>query len=344
MIHKDNPLPDRLERAQDSQPREPDMKYYAMRTDRWNRPLVLRELRQGRLRQGWGYAPRLDLRMLRDRNDRGEQLDEEEIAAWKNWRMLGGDDGFAVGTRLLLSNLPNDGQFVLVEMSGAYDYQPVQLSKAENINDLGEDYGHILPVSAPSKRAFFAYQDERVTAPLRRSMTSRSRIWSLADHSRNLDELWQLAQSGDVGAVQWDRAGALARVVSDADAAVRDKWHEVFLDRLRQSFQNAELEEPCKRLLEAIFRGADVQWTAGPTEHGADLVVSYEDPVARSGEPPALSWLLLVQVKAWEGAAHDLSAVDQIDEAFQYYRNRGSARGLDHDAVRRGKSGVQDAP
>jgi hypothetical protein len=37
---------------------------------------------QGRLRQGWGYDDRLDLRLINQKDQQKQPLDEEESAAW----------------------------------------------------------------------------------------------------------------------------------------------------------------------------------------------------------------------------------------------------------------------
>jgi len=39
-------------------------RYWAIRTDRHNRALLLDQVRQGRLRQVWGYDPSRDLRLI----------------------------------------------------------------------------------------------------------------------------------------------------------------------------------------------------------------------------------------------------------------------------------------
>ncbi len=295
------------------------MKFYAMRTDRENQDLVLEELRQGRLRQGWGYAPDQDLRLVQSRKQEGTPLSTEQKEAWGNRRMLGGDDGFSPSdTILLLPNLPKVSQFILVEVNGEYDYQPIRLSKGR------QDYGHILPVTLPpSGLTGFAYRDPRVLAPLRRSLTCRSRIWSLADHAENIRGLLDLTRGGDIQHIQLDLTEAFKQTYGRAFGVVRLALQEAFQKELERAFTSADFEAPCEILLRTIFPFATVERTGGAGEHGADIVVTWKDSLIPNpdGEVSPLSWRLVVQVKDWDRTAADLKPIDQIRTAKQYYED-----------------------
>ena len=82
---------------------EPTRGYWAIRTDRLNRDLIFNELKEGRLRQGWGWDPTQDLARIADKRKAGQALSEVEAAAWSNRRMY---DSVREGDRLLLPGLP----------------------------------------------------------------------------------------------------------------------------------------------------------------------------------------------------------------------------------------------
>lgn len=296
---------------------------YAMRTDRDSRQLLLDELRQGRLRQGWGYVSEQNLNSVAAKVKNGDPLSARESSAWRNWRMLGGKDGFCVGTRLLLPNMPSDGRFMLVEVTGGYEFSMLSLPGGE------KDYGHVLPVKGPTppdRTASFSYRDARVPAALRQSLRCQSRIWSLAEYGTALGQLWDEASQGREPPEPSNAGFALRRVYKAALGAVRDQLQSEFLRQLEGSFQAAELEQPCQVLLQRIFPDADVERTAGPAERGADLVVKWEDPLARVGAPTPLSWQIVVQVKCWSGEATDTTAIDQIKTAYRHYGPDGAVR------------------
>ncbi len=51
--------------------------YWAFRTDSKNRDYFYSELKEGRLRQGWGYVDSQDLDIIRNYNKLGKVLSED---------------------------------------------------------------------------------------------------------------------------------------------------------------------------------------------------------------------------------------------------------------------------
>jgi len=101
-------------------------RYWAIRTDKYNIPLILGELRAGRLRQGWGSNPSQDLRLVQAEISHGgnykERLTEVQKEVLGHLKMLSkADDGVQVGDWILLPNLPEKGSFFLIaEVTGEY--------------------------------------------------------------------------------------------------------------------------------------------------------------------------------------------------------------------------------
>jgi hypothetical protein len=112
---------------------------WMMRTDRTNATWLWSEVEAGRLRQGWGYQPKQDLALMRDRADRGEAFDGDDDLAWDNRRMLTGESGgIEIGDLILTPHLPREWRWSVLRVVGPYRYE---------IHDGLGDYGHILPVS-----------------------------------------------------------------------------------------------------------------------------------------------------------------------------------------------------
>lgn len=89
-------------------------RYSAIRTDRDNRELLLKELRPGRLRPGWGNDASQDLRV--SAISRGERLTEKQQEVLLYLKMLStAEDGVQIGDWVLAPNLPEDGSFMIAE-------------------------------------------------------------------------------------------------------------------------------------------------------------------------------------------------------------------------------------
>jgi hypothetical protein len=294
-----------------------------MRTDRENSGLILEELRLGRLRQGWGYDGSQDLHLLVKKRQAGEEFTSAERDAWRNRPMLGGEHGINTGDIVLVPNLPSSGEFLLLEVEGPYRFEPLKLHGETDVNGLGQDYGHILPVGKIEKPVPIPMQDEQVHAGLRGSLTCRSRLWSISDYGENVEELLHARRP----AQEWDLDGAFRRTIDDALRGVEDTLEAQISEHLGKRFSRAELEVPCARILRHLFPGATVERHGGPAEHGADIVVTWEDPLAVSGSASGLSWRAVFQVKDWNGTATDTTGVDQLAVAVHHYSDEYPVRG-----------------
>jgi len=101
----------------------PKRRYWAIRTDRDNKSRLLSELQQGRLRQGWGYDPSQDLRLIQADIIKGgkwwERLSETQKQVLPHLLMLSSaKDSVQLGDWILVPNLPDDGYFLIVEVAG----------------------------------------------------------------------------------------------------------------------------------------------------------------------------------------------------------------------------------
>lgn len=73
-------------------------RYFVVRTDKRRAAFIRKELEAGRLRQGWGWQPEQDIRLIRRKLDEGGSLTAEETAAWRNRRLLDTErDGLKLG-------------------------------------------------------------------------------------------------------------------------------------------------------------------------------------------------------------------------------------------------------
>lgn len=260
---------------------------WAVRTDRRHRAdLILPELRRGVLRQGWGYFPEQDLRLIRARLIAGDDVGDDEYDAWsRNRRLLPDEpDGISVGDWLLLPNLPADGRWTLARAGDTYDFE---------IACTG-DHGHARAVTVVREDIDPRVID--VPAGLRRTTRCQRALWNLDGF------LPDVARLGGALSERPPIDRAIADVVAAAQAAA---WV-----RLRHHFGGAELEGPIAMLLRELYN--DVEQRGGPCERGADLICHSTDPL---GLPTTVA----VQVKMWDGAADDPEPFTQLAEAARNY-------------------------
>lgn len=256
--------------------------------DRPSREFFAKELEAGRLRQGWGYDPRLDLRKLREKRERGEDLTQKEEAAWERCRpML---DSVEEGDYVAVKNVPSTDKFTLVEVTGDYDF---------DLKDIG-DFGHYLPVRVIQS---FHKQGAAVPAPLvnalnrerhpiRRTKKHRDRVVKLAEQSYSEEEA--LEPEPETQTIEsWQRA---------LWPALRDRLQETLDSRLAERLVLSMLEQG----------GLDVVYNAGPSEKGADILAEVDIGYGLSTD-------LAVQVKMRWGVDNRTNGVDQLIEAFEEY-------------------------
>ncbi len=302
------------------------MGYWAIRSDRNNQSLILAELREGRLRQGWGYDDNQDLNILQAKSlakgDWWQQLTNDQKAAWGNIKMLGSrDDSVQIGDVILVPNLPEYGFFMLVRVTGPYRYEPLQLTQEHDVNDLGQDYGHILPVTIITPNGINKYAVD-VDAAIRSTLRTPMRMWNLGGYSEAIERLIAALEQGADTATPTTGEGRLATAWELALSAASEMLNQQLWGHLDSRFRAAEWEEPLKLVLQSLYPKSEVIWTAGRSEQGADLVLKIPDHFGGG-----LPWIILIQVKNYE-AEIGPAVIDQLVTAYESYRNQGKILSL----------------
>ncbi len=168
-------------------------RYWAIRTDKENRSLLLKELLDGRLRQGWGYDSSQNLELVQKEISKGgewwNRISETQGEVLRHLRMLSSSkDSVQVGDWIVVPNLPENGFFFIVEIVGKYYYDPIKLSQEQDINKLGQDYGHVLPIKVLTKKGINKYSDN-VHADIRRTLKVPMRMWNLDGYYKYIEKL-----------------------------------------------------------------------------------------------------------------------------------------------------------
>lgn len=274
-------------------------RYLVVRTDRTAKSFILAELEQRRLRQGWGWLPEQDLRSVAAKLAAGTPLSKPEASAWRNHRLLPSTPGgVQPGDIIVLPNLPLQGTWVIARVTGGYRYDIPEL----------EDYGHIVEVELvrdpTGKIAVVEADNAAVEAPLRATMRSMSRIWSIDHLGAQVEAVLAAIAGGKDTKSSEPAADKVTRVLEAArDAAGAE---------IERCYKAAELEHLVHPLLVRIY-GERVQHRGGPSEQGADFLVYTEDVLG-------LEYIVGVQVKCFKETHHDTHALEQIKLARSAHR------------------------
>jgi hypothetical protein len=172
-------------------------RYWSIRTDTTNNtPYIWRELRGGRLRQGWGRRAEEDLAVIASLVAAGRPLDEWQRQTWRgNRRLLTSEsDAVGQGDLVICPHLPSYGLWTIVRVVGPYRY-----SIDDGRNWMGKpDFGHILPVEVVTDP--IPWRDPAISTDLGKAMRFRQRMRNLDTYRSEVEELGRVfARASAVG-------------------------------------------------------------------------------------------------------------------------------------------------
>ena len=252
------------------------------------------ELQEHRLRQGWGYDDKLDLRRLNEKVVSKAQLDPQEREAWDRccYMLL----YIKVGDLVAVKNVPARDKFTIVRVTGPYDF---------TLGDQ-EDYEHVLPVEIVG---VYHKQSGFVPTTLVNALNrAQSPIIVTYKHQQAVCDLASKA------AVTTPEERAKPELFKEKVA----KWPSKLFPHLRVALEHDLDSKGTERLiLEMLKRdGMDVVWNAGPGEQGADLL---GDPQIGYGIP----YKIAIQVKMHWREDADQTGIDQLEHAIAAHGVQG---------------------
>ncbi len=260
----------------------------------WNidadsRDFFWKEIQAGRLRQGWGYDPKLDLRTMQAQIRNGQPLDDQQQIAWnRSGPML---DAIEQEDLIVVKNVPERGRFVLVRIVGGYEF---------DIPEEMGDFGHFLPcalVTCP-----FRMDAQVVQSKLARAL-GRER------HPIRITYKHDEAVKGLAAISPEDQGREPRDSLDEALGGWRSDLAKELQKRIWERRDPREAELLVEMLLRHRFRG-EIVVTAGPSERGADRVCDV--PMGLG-----LTTRIAVQVKLHENESSDEQGLEQIRQALE---------------------------
>ena len=148
---------------------EREKHYWGYRIDVKNPDFFFKELEQGRLWQGWGYAE-------------NQKLPEtEDSGARKNLSMY---EKVKKGDILLIPRLPDWGSVAIVEATE--DWDDKEKGYKFEIDNEKKDYGHIFPAKYIG---CFNRHGKDVSGNIQSTLKARNRFWNISRLSEDVEKI-----------------------------------------------------------------------------------------------------------------------------------------------------------
>ena len=252
-------------------------------------PGILDELQAGYARIGWSWENKLDLRLINEKVQQGNGLDQDEQAAK---RCLGFLTRPEIGDYLIYPHQPARRQFCVVQVTGEYEYSTEE-------NGIRGDFRSFRPCSliTPSP---VAWDDVIVLSQLRQRLGTPGRFSEVSDTRPFFAFLQGLSEAGR------RQDGSIQAILN----RIYKKLRENLPDLLLAEFNRADLSRRfCSELFERMGYSFNVQ--EGRGEAGSDVVVTVGSPLL----PDKVEFQIGVQAFAYTGTveAEDLrSKLNQL--------------------------------
>lgn len=273
--------------------------YWGYRIDVKNQDFFFKELEQGRLRQGWGYAENQKLPNTKDSGAR------------KNLSMY---DNVKKGDILLIPRLPDWGSVAIAEAIEDWD----KGYKFE-IDDEKKDFGHIFPARYIG---CFNRHGKDVSGNIQSTLKARNRFWNISRLSEDVEKIRENLEGNreSTSVIENIKNIVSEQVKSHFDL---ERFSNKVFEEYNNKFESVKWEEVLKNILEKIYPGYEIERIGGSKEeeHGTDVLVTI------SGLSNLEKYNIAIQVKNYKGEISDDNIdniIKQINKAEEYgWKNNG---------------------
>ena len=276
--------------------------YWGYRIDVKNQDFFFKELQQGRLRQGWGYAE-------------NQKLPEtEDSGARKNLSIY---HNVKEGDILLIPRLPDWGSVAIVEAT--QDWDDKEKGYKFEIDDEKKDYGHIFPAKYIG---CFNRHGKDVSGNIQSTLKARNRFWNISRFSEDIEKIIKNLEGNRESTSVIEN---IKNIVSEQVKFYFDlkRFSEKVIDEYNRKFTASQWEEVIKNILEKIYPGYEIERIGGSKEekHGTDILVTI------SGFSNLEKYNIAMQVKNYNDVISDNNIdniIKQINKAEEYvWENNG---------------------
>ncbi|MCB9250854.1 MAG: hypothetical protein H6605_00165 [Flavobacteriales bacterium] len=268
--------------------------YWCYRIDKSQSKYFYSELLEGRLRQGWGWDQKQDLRNF--------QMDG---GAARNRPMF---NKVKKGDILIIPQLPNWGEVAVAEATEDWN-----VGYYFEIDKNLWDYGHIFPAKYIKK---FIRSNEKVTGNLRSTLKNPSRFWNVNQYASDIEIILNSTES-DLYKTQDYNSRLENSILNTFSEVFNEKlFAEKLFNKLNEQFSREEWEYALVYGLRKLFPFYEIERKGGilETHHGTDILIKLPSILSN------YQYAIAIQVKDYEGYVKN-DVISQINKADTYWEN-----------------------
>jgi|GEM_PF-363225 hypothetical protein len=278
---------------------EREKNYWGYRIDVKNQDFFFKELEQGRLRQGWGYAENQKL------------PDTKDSDARKNLSMY---EKVKKGDILLIPRLPDWGSVAIAE--AVEDWNDIEKGyrfEIAKLDDGNEDFGHIFPARYIG---CFNRHGKDVSGNIQSTLKARNRFWNISRLSEDVEKIMKNLEGNKESTSVVENIKNIVSEQVKSHFNLKGFYEKVIVE-YNQKFTASQWEDVLKNVLEKIYPGYEIEKTGGmkEEEHGTDLLA------VTSGLSNLEKYNIAIQVKNYKGKISDdniNNIIEQINKAKRY--------------------------
>ena len=271
--------------------------YWGYRIDVKNQDFFFKELEQGRLRQGWGYAENQKLPDTKDGDAR------KNFSMYKNVKK---------GDILLIPRLPDWGSVAIAEAAEDWDNKEKGYRfEIAKLDDGNEDYGHIFPANYIG---CFNRHGKDVSGNIQSTLKARNRFWNISRLSEDVEKIIQNLENNKISVSVNESIENIISEEMETYLKLLNEFSETIYKKYDDKFKAADWEKVLKNILEKIYPSEYIVENIGgikEEKHGTDISITI----------PGIfeNYVIAIQIKNYKDVVNNIDTIiEQINKSEEY--------------------------
>ena len=276
---------------------EREKNYWGYRIDVKNQDFFFKELEQGRLRQGWGYAENQKL------------PDTKDSDARKNLSMY---NNVKKGDILLIPRLPDWDSVAIAEAAEDWDNKEKGYRfEIAKLDDGNEDYGHIFPANYIG---CFNRHGKDVSGNIQSTLKARNRFWNISRLSEDVEKIIQNLENNKISVSVNESIENIILEEMETYLKLLNEFSETIYKKYDDKFKAADWEKVLKNILEKIYPSEYIVENIGgikEEKHGTDISITI----------PGIfeNYVVAIQIKNYKDVVNNIDTIiEQINKSEEY--------------------------
>ena len=276
---------------------EREKNYWGYRIDVKNQDFFFKELEQGRLRQGWGYAENQKL------------PDTKDSDARKNLSMY---NNVKKGDILLIPRLPDWGSVAIAEAAEDWNNKEKGYKfEIAKLDDGNEDYGHIFPANYIG---CFNRHGKDVSGNIQSTLKARNRFWNINRLSEDVEKIIQNLENNKISVSVNESIENIISEEMETYLKLLNEFSETIYKKYDDKFKAADWEKVLKNILEKIYPSEYIVENIGgikEEKHGTDISITI----------PGIfeNYVIAIQIKNYKDVVNNIDTIiEQINKSEEY--------------------------